>query len=133
MANLKEADSPLCRRIVLSFLDFLNSVEPSSGSDKDSLQVAKDSLSEAFKIDSSSTESVPKSDSLLQIFNSKNPEAPQTLNAVKEKKKKKKKKKINLHDPLIGLVVIISMGIGYVSGFGLSRLVSKLSSFGATD
>ncbi|XP_071696170.1 uncharacterized protein [Rutidosis leptorrhynchoides] len=113
MANL-EADSPLCRRIVPSFLDFLNSVEASSVSDKDSLQVAIDCLSEAFKIDSSSTHNVPKSDSLLQIFsskpdqnavikeekgvsdvsstvndsvvNSKNPEASQTLNAgIKEK------------------------------------------------
>ncbi|KAI3821152.1 hypothetical protein L1987_08709 [Smallanthus sonchifolius] len=69
MANLK-ADSPLCRRIVLSFLDFLNSVEPSSTSDVESLEVAKDCLSEAFKIDSSSTSSVPNSDSLVQIFTS---------------------------------------------------------------
>ncbi|KAL8244324.1 hypothetical protein R6Q59_010582 [Mikania micrantha] len=70
MANLK-ADSPLCRRIVLSFLDFLNSVEPSSASDCESLEVAKDCLLEAFKIDSSSTSSVPTSDSLVQIFTSK--------------------------------------------------------------
>lgn len=69
MANLK-ADSPLCRRIVLSFLDFLNSVEPSSASDVESLEVAKDCLSEAFKIDSSATHSVAKSDSLVQIFSS---------------------------------------------------------------
>ncbi|KVH99464.1 hypothetical protein Ccrd_022302 [Cynara cardunculus var. scolymus] len=69
MANLK-ADSPLCRRIVLSFLDFLNSVEPSSTSDVESLEVAKDCLSEAFKIDSSANRSVAKSDSLVQIFSS---------------------------------------------------------------
>ncbi|KAI7744421.1 hypothetical protein M8C21_017301 [Ambrosia artemisiifolia] len=69
MANLK-ADSPLCRRIVLSFLDFLDSVEPGSVSDVESLEVAKDCLSEAFKIDSASTTSVPKSDSLVQIFSS---------------------------------------------------------------
>ncbi|KAJ9567044.1 hypothetical protein OSB04_003010 [Centaurea solstitialis] len=69
MANLK-ADSPLCRRIVLSFLDFLNSVEPSSASDVESLEVAKDCLSEAFKIDPSATCSVAKSDSLVQIFSS---------------------------------------------------------------
>lgn len=67
MTNLKP-DSPLSRRIVLSFLDFLNSVEPSSGSDIESLEVAKDCLSEVFKIDSSSTSCVPKSDSLVQIF-----------------------------------------------------------------
>nr|XP_043607899.1 small glutamine-rich tetratricopeptide repeat-containing protein [Erigeron canadensis] len=69
MANLK-ADSPLCRRIVLSFLDFLNSVEPSSVSDVESLEVARDCLSEAFKIGSSSTSSVPKSDSLVELFSS---------------------------------------------------------------
>ncbi|KAI7745372.1 hypothetical protein M8C21_004467 [Ambrosia artemisiifolia] len=69
MANLK-ADSPLCRRIVLSFLHFLNSVEPGSVSDVESLEVAKDCLSEAFKIDSASTTSVPESDSLVQIFSS---------------------------------------------------------------
>ncbi|XP_071694244.1 small glutamine-rich tetratricopeptide repeat-containing protein 2-like isoform X2 [Rutidosis leptorrhynchoides] len=85
MANLKEADSPLCRRIVLSFLDFLNSVEPTSVSDFESLEVTKDCLCKAFKIDSSSsTSSVPKFDSLVQIFsshpvNSKTPEASQTL------------------------------------------------------
>lgn len=69
MANLKP-DSPLCRRIVLSFLDFLNSVEPTSDSDVESLEVAKDCLSEVFKVDSSSTSSVPNSDSLIQIFSS---------------------------------------------------------------
>ncbi|XP_071701970.1 uncharacterized protein [Rutidosis leptorrhynchoides] len=69
MANLK-ADSPICRRIVLSILDFLHSVEPSSVSDVESLEVAKDCLSEAFKIDSLSTASVPISDTLVQIFSS---------------------------------------------------------------
>ncbi|KAK1407561.1 hypothetical protein QVD17_39180 [Tagetes erecta] len=71
MANLK-AESPLCRRIVSSFIDFLNSVEPGSASDAESLEVAKDCLSEAFKIDPSaaSTSGVPKSDSLVEIFTS---------------------------------------------------------------
>ncbi|KAL7595109.1 hypothetical protein Lser_V15G31238 [Lactuca serriola] len=69
MTNLKP-DSPLLRRIVLSFLDFLNSVEPTSDSDAESLEVAKDCLSEVFKIDSSSTSSLPKSDSLIEIFKS---------------------------------------------------------------
>ncbi|XP_071694583.1 uncharacterized protein [Rutidosis leptorrhynchoides] len=70
MANLK-ADSPLSRRIVLSFLDFLNSVEFTSDCDLESLEVAEDCLLEVFKIDSSSsTSSVPKSDSLVHIFSS---------------------------------------------------------------
>ncbi|KAD1781290.1 hypothetical protein E3N88_42296 [Mikania micrantha] len=46
-------------------------IEPSSASDCESLEVAKDCLLEAFKIDSSSTSSVPTSDSLVQIFTSK--------------------------------------------------------------
>ncbi|KAK9080237.1 hypothetical protein SSX86_001913 [Deinandra increscens subsp. villosa] len=46
-------------------------VEPSSANDVGRLEIAKDCLSEAFKIDSSSsTSSVPKSDSLVQIFTS---------------------------------------------------------------
>ncbi|XP_076946850.1 uncharacterized protein LOC143618586 [Bidens hawaiensis] len=70
MSKLK-ADSPLCRRIVHSFIHFLNSsVEPSSLNDVESLEVARDCLSEAFKIDSSSTSSVPPSDSLVQLFTS---------------------------------------------------------------
>lgn len=70
MAKMK-ADSPVCRRIVHSFLDFLNSVEPTSGSDVESLEVAKECLSEVFKVDSSSTSGVPNSDSLVQIFSSR--------------------------------------------------------------
>ncbi|MFS7938862.1 putative tetratricopeptide-like helical domain superfamily, SGTA, homodimerization [Helianthus anomalus] len=69
MANLK-ADSPLCRRIVASFLNFLNSVEPSSANDVESLEVAKDCLSEVFKIGPSATSSIPKSESLVHIFTS---------------------------------------------------------------
>lgn len=45
-------------------------VEPTSDSDAESLEVAKDCLSEVFKIDSSSTSSLPKSDSLIEIFKS---------------------------------------------------------------
>ncbi|XP_071703639.1 uncharacterized protein [Rutidosis leptorrhynchoides] len=70
MANLK-ADSPLCRRIVLSFLDFLNSVEPSSVANAESLQLAKECLSVIFKIGSLSSVSVPTSDSLVQLFSSR--------------------------------------------------------------
>lgn len=69
MAKLK-TDSPLCRRIVLAFLDFLNSVEPNSGVDLEGLEVAKECLSEAFNIDLLSVNRAPKSDSLVDIFSS---------------------------------------------------------------
>ncbi|XP_047324297.1 small glutamine-rich tetratricopeptide repeat-containing protein [Impatiens glandulifera] len=68
MANLK-TDSPLSRRIVRAFLDFLNSVEPSPGVDYESIEVAKECLSEVFNIhpdDHSQT----KPDQLVSIFNS---------------------------------------------------------------
>ncbi|XP_071694506.1 uncharacterized protein [Rutidosis leptorrhynchoides] len=45
-------------------------VEPSSVTNAESLEVAKDCLSKAFKIDPLSAASVPKSDSLVQIFSS---------------------------------------------------------------
>ncbi|NP_001334289.1 tetratricopeptide repeat-containing protein isoform 2 [Solanum lycopersicum] len=67
MAKLK-TDSPLSRRIVLSFLRFLDSVEPAAGVDYEGLEVAKQCLSEAFKIDPSSHAS--SSDSLVDIFSS---------------------------------------------------------------
>ncbi|KAK4352722.1 hypothetical protein RND71_028240 [Anisodus tanguticus] len=68
MAKLK-TDSPLSRRIVLSFLRFLDSVEPASGVDDEGLEVTKQCLSEAFKIDPSSYAS--SSDSLVDIFSSR--------------------------------------------------------------
>lgn len=67
MAKLK-TDSPLSRRIVLSFLRFLDSVEPAPGVDDEGIDVAKQCLSEAFKIDPSSYAS--SSDSLVDIFSS---------------------------------------------------------------
>ncbi|XP_028089149.1 small glutamine-rich tetratricopeptide repeat-containing protein isoform X2 [Camellia sinensis] len=69
MASLK-TDSPLCRRIVRSFLDFLNSVEPAPGVDLEGLEVAKECLAEVFKIDPSSVDSREKSDLLINLFNS---------------------------------------------------------------
>ncbi|CAN4119616.1 unnamed protein product [Withania somnifera] len=68
MAQIK-TDSPLSRRIVLSFLRFLDSVEPAPGVDDEGLEVAKQCLSEAFKIDPSSYAS--SSDSLVDIFSSR--------------------------------------------------------------
>ncbi|KHG06880.1 Small glutamine-rich tetratricopeptide repeat-containing beta [Gossypium arboreum] len=68
MGNLK-TDSPLSRRIVRSFLDFLNSVEPAPGVDFEGLEVARECLMEVFKLDSASINDV-KSDSLVDIFSS---------------------------------------------------------------
>lgn len=68
MAKIK-TDSPVSRRIVLSFLRFLDSVEPAPGVDDEGLEVAKQCLSEAFKIDPSSYAS--SSDSLVDIFSSR--------------------------------------------------------------
>ncbi|KAM3306152.1 small glutamine-rich tetratricopeptide repeat-containing protein 2 isoform X3 [Capsicum chacoense] len=68
MAKLK-TDSPLSRRIVLAFLRFLDSVEPAPGADDEGLEVAKQCLSEAFKIGPSSYAS--SSDSLVDIFSSR--------------------------------------------------------------
>ncbi|XP_060198042.1 uncharacterized protein LOC132627010 isoform X1 [Lycium barbarum] len=68
MAKLK-TDSPLSRRIVHSFLRFLDSVEPAEEVDDEGLEVAKQCLSEAFKIDPSSYTS--SSDSLVDIFSAR--------------------------------------------------------------
>ncbi|KAM7518877.1 hypothetical protein LguiB_017839 [Lonicera macranthoides] len=70
MANLK-TDSPLSRRIVLSFLDFLDSVEPAPGVDLEGLEVAKECLTEVFKINRlSADDSQSKPGSLVDIFSS---------------------------------------------------------------
>ncbi|XP_010544761.1 PREDICTED: small glutamine-rich tetratricopeptide repeat-containing protein 2 [Tarenaya hassleriana] len=49
MAKLT-TETPICRRIVRSFLDFLDAVEASPGVDEEGLEVAKECLAEAFKI-----------------------------------------------------------------------------------
>ncbi|KAL5844091.1 hypothetical protein ACOSQ4_010049 [Xanthoceras sorbifolium] len=69
MTQLK-TDSPLSRRIVFSFLDFLNSVEPAPGVDLEGLEVARECLKEVFKLDSPSPDAETKPDSLIDIFNS---------------------------------------------------------------
>ncbi|KAJ6920034.1 small glutamine-rich tetratricopeptide repeat-containing protein alpha [Populus alba x Populus x berolinensis] len=51
MAQLK-TDSPLSRRIARAFIDFLNSVEAAPGVDLEGLEVAKECVSDAFKLDS---------------------------------------------------------------------------------
>ncbi|EPS70447.1 hypothetical protein M569_04313 [Genlisea aurea] len=64
-------DTPLSRRIVRSFLGFLNSVELSSGVDAEALDVARDCLSEVFQIDKSSLDDQSSSDCLVKIFESR--------------------------------------------------------------
>ncbi|KAK7275657.1 hypothetical protein RIF29_16777 [Crotalaria pallida] len=61
-------DSPLSRRIVRSFLHFLNSVELGAGVDAEGIEVAKDCLAEAFKLNNSSPQT--QLDSLIDIFKS---------------------------------------------------------------
>ncbi|KAA3453805.1 Sgta [Gossypium australe] len=68
MGKLK-SDSPLSRRIVRSFLDFLDSVEPAPGVDLEGLEVARECLVEVFKLDSASINYV-KPDLLIDIFSS---------------------------------------------------------------
>ncbi|XVE60332.1 hypothetical protein DITRI_Ditri05aG0120500 [Diplodiscus trichospermus] len=68
MGKLK-TDSPLSRRIVRSFLDFLNSVEPAPGVDLEGLEVARECLTEVFRLDSASINDV-KPDVLVDIFSS---------------------------------------------------------------
>ncbi|KAK2399493.1 hypothetical protein P8452_06672 [Trifolium repens] len=67
--NRITTDSPLSRRIVRSFLHFLNHVEPSPGVDAEGIEVAKECLVEAFKINSSSSVTGDP-DSLIDIFKS---------------------------------------------------------------
>lgn len=69
MAHLR-TDSPISRRIVLAFLDFLNSVEPAPGVDLEGLEVVKECLTEAFKVNSSTVDNRAKPDFLLDIFSS---------------------------------------------------------------
>ncbi|AEE82625.1 putative tetratricopeptide-like helical domain superfamily, acetyltransferase A, auxiliary subunit [Arabidopsis thaliana] len=54
MAKLT-TDSPLCRKIVRSFLNFLDSVEVAPGVDEEGLEVARECLREAFKLNSDSS------------------------------------------------------------------------------
>ncbi|XP_061341949.1 uncharacterized protein LOC133288247 isoform X2 [Gastrolobium bilobum] len=69
--NHVTTDSPLSRRIVRAFLHFLNSVEPSQGIDDEGIEVARECLAEAFKLNSSPVTGDPeKYDSLIDMFKS---------------------------------------------------------------
>ncbi|GAV71978.1 TPR_2 domain-containing protein/TPR_11 domain-containing protein [Cephalotus follicularis] len=69
MAKLT-TDSLLSRRIAHSFLDFLNYVEVGEGVDAEALEVAKECLTEVFKLNSPSLNHFAKPDSLIDIFTS---------------------------------------------------------------
>ncbi|KAF7012771.1 hypothetical protein CFC21_026929 [Triticum aestivum] len=70
MGNMTRSDSPVSRRIVLSFIDFLNSVELAPGADPEALEVAKDCLESLFSINSSSTSERIQPGLLLELFTS---------------------------------------------------------------
>ncbi|CAN6846587.1 unnamed protein product [Brassica oleracea] len=70
MAKLT-TESPVCRKIVHSFLDFLDSVQVAPGVDEEGLEVAKECMKEAFKITSDSARDYnSKPVSLVSIFTS---------------------------------------------------------------
>ncbi|CAI0395583.1 unnamed protein product, partial [Linum tenue] len=69
MANLK-SNSPFSRRIVRAFLDFLDSVEPAPGVDAESLEVARECLAGAFKLDVNSADDPIQPGLLVNLFRS---------------------------------------------------------------
>ncbi|XP_057974136.1 small glutamine-rich tetratricopeptide repeat-containing protein 2 isoform X2 [Malania oleifera] len=69
MANLC-TDSPLSRRIVHAFLTFLDSVKPAPGVDLEGLEVARECLTEVFKLEPSSVDDRADADLLVNMFSS---------------------------------------------------------------
>lgn len=67
--NLR-SDSPVCRRIVIAFLDFLKSVEPAPGVDLEGLDVARECLEEVFKLNQSSIDDGIEPGVLIDLFTS---------------------------------------------------------------
>ncbi|KAK6939870.1 Tetratricopeptide repeat 1 [Dillenia turbinata] len=65
-----KTDSPLSRRIVLSFLNFLDSLEPAPGVDLEGLEVVRECLTEVFKIDQSAGGAQTDPDVLVNLFSS---------------------------------------------------------------
>uniref|UniRef100_A0A0D9ZST4 Uncharacterized protein n=1 Tax=Oryza glumipatula TaxID=40148 RepID=A0A0D9ZST4_9ORYZ len=70
MGNMTRSDSPISRLIVLSFLDFLNSVELAPGADPEALEVARECLESIFSINSSSVVERVHPGLLLELFSS---------------------------------------------------------------
>ncbi|XP_068663977.1 uncharacterized protein [Aristolochia californica] len=69
MANLR-SDSPLSRRIASAFLDFLESVEPASGVDSESIEVISECLEVVFGVNSSSSDDQTPPGLLVDLFSS---------------------------------------------------------------
>ncbi|KAL2939246.1 Gametogenetin-binding protein 2 [Bienertia sinuspersici] len=69
MANFR-TDTPTCRRIARAFLDFLDSVEPAPGVDPEGLEVARDCLTEVFRLHQLSESERPEPNQLINIFSS---------------------------------------------------------------
>ncbi|XP_065881191.1 uncharacterized protein [Euphorbia lathyris] len=69
MAKLK-TDSPLSRRIVRAFIDFLDSVEPSPGVDVEGLEITRECLTEAFQLDITCANDYMKPGLLIDFFRS---------------------------------------------------------------
>jgi small glutamine-rich tetratricopeptide repeat-containing protein alpha len=70
MGNMTRSDSLVSRRIVLSFLGFLNSVELAPGADPEALEVARDCLESIFSVNSSATGEGIQPGLLLELFTS---------------------------------------------------------------
>uniref|UniRef100_A0A0E0H829 Uncharacterized protein n=1 Tax=Oryza nivara TaxID=4536 RepID=A0A0E0H829_ORYNI len=70
MGNMTRSDSPISRLIVLSFLDFLNSVELAPGADPEALEVARECMESIFSINSSSVVERVHPGLLLELFSS---------------------------------------------------------------
>uniref|UniRef100_A0A0D9WBI7 Uncharacterized protein n=1 Tax=Leersia perrieri TaxID=77586 RepID=A0A0D9WBI7_9ORYZ len=70
MGNMTRSDSPISRRIVLSFIDFLNSVELAPGADPEALEVARECLESIFSVNSSSAGERVHPGLLLEFFSS---------------------------------------------------------------
>lgn len=69
MAELR-SDSPLCRRIVNAFIDFLNSVEPAPGVDTEGIEVATECLVDVFKLGTRSGDEQLQPHLLIDLFKS---------------------------------------------------------------
>ncbi|PRQ26537.1 putative acetyltransferase A, auxiliary subunit [Rosa chinensis] len=70
MAPPLNTDSPISRRIVRSFLDFLSSVEPGPGVNVEGIEIARECLEEAFKLNTSPADDPIKPESLVEMFSS---------------------------------------------------------------
>jgi len=69
MAELR-SDSPLCRRIVIAFIDFLNSVEAAPGVDTEGLEVATECLVDVFRLGTRSGDEQVQPRLLIDLFTS---------------------------------------------------------------